>query len=174
MISSSKLHLYLSIDFVFWCFGQTNKQTDLQTCIPLAFEAIASSSGDIQTLIDKIISQDHTIRQTKSESEESEAFDFDFQNYWEETMTILKRLLDPPDFYKSPSPPTAAPPTTPAPPARILSSPFSSLSPPVSQPREPPRWGHLRPPMVWNVDDPPLSSHVWSSWSPSWWRDSAV
>ena len=72
---------YLSIDFVFWCFGQTNKQTDLQTCIPLAFEAIASSSGDIQTLIDKIISQDHTIRQTKSESEESEAFDFDFQNY---------------------------------------------------------------------------------------------
>ena len=67
--------------FFHLCFGQTNKQTDLQTCIPLAFEAIASSSGDIQTLIDKIISQDHTIRQTKSESEESEAFDFDFQNY---------------------------------------------------------------------------------------------
>ena len=41
----------------------------------------ASSSGDIQTLIDKIISQDHTITKTKSESEESEAFDFDFQNY---------------------------------------------------------------------------------------------
>ena len=72
---------YLSIGFVFWCFGQTNKQTDSQTCIPLAFEAIASSSGDIQTLIDKIISQDHTITKTKSESEESEAFDFDFQNY---------------------------------------------------------------------------------------------
>ena len=72
---------YLYIGFVFWCFGQTNKQTDSKTCIALAFEAIASSSGDIQTLIDKIISQDHTIRQTKSESEESEAFDFDFQNY---------------------------------------------------------------------------------------------
>ena len=55
--------------------------SDSKTCIALAFEAIASSSGDIQTLIDKIISQDHTIRQTKSESEESEAFDFDFQNY---------------------------------------------------------------------------------------------
>ena len=41
--------LYLSIGFVFCCFGQTNKQMDLQTCITLAFEAIASSSGDIQT-----------------------------------------------------------------------------------------------------------------------------
>ena len=73
------------IIFVYWfrflVLWTNNKQTDLKTCIPLAFEAIASSSGDIQTLIDKIISQDHTIRQTKSESEESEAFDFDFQNY---------------------------------------------------------------------------------------------
>ena len=34
--------LYLSIGFIFCCFGQTEKQMDLQTCITLA-------SGGIQT-----------------------------------------------------------------------------------------------------------------------------
>ena len=36
------------------------------------FEAIAYSSGGIQTLVDKNISQDDKITTTKSESEESE------------------------------------------------------------------------------------------------------
>ena len=57
--------LYLSIGFVFCCFGQTNKQIDLQTCITLAFEAIASSSGGIQTLIDTNVSQDERITTTE-------------------------------------------------------------------------------------------------------------
>ena len=57
--------LYLSIGFVFCCFGQINKQMDLQTCITLAFEAIASSSGGIQTLIDTNISQDDRITTMK-------------------------------------------------------------------------------------------------------------
>ena len=44
MVEEVDISTYLSIGFVFWCIGQTNKQTDLHSCIPLALEAIASSS----------------------------------------------------------------------------------------------------------------------------------
>ena len=57
---------YLYIGFVFWCFGQTNKQTDSKTCIALAFGAIASSSGDIQTLITQANRQNVTSHQSFS------------------------------------------------------------------------------------------------------------
>ena len=53
---------------------------DLQTCITLAFEAIASSSGGIQTLIDTNISQDEEITTIKSESEESEVLTSTFKS----------------------------------------------------------------------------------------------
>ena len=52
---------------------------DLQTCITLVFEAIASSSGGIQTLIDKIISQDERITTKKSESGKSEVLTSTFK-----------------------------------------------------------------------------------------------
>ena len=44
---------------------KTNNQTYKQKCISLAFEAIAPSSGGIQTLIDINISQDGKITTTK-------------------------------------------------------------------------------------------------------------
>ena len=40
---------YSFVGFAFWCFGQTNYLSYKQKCISLAFEAIASSSGGIQT-----------------------------------------------------------------------------------------------------------------------------
>ena len=58
---------------------KTSKQTNLQTCISRAFVAIATSSGGIQTLIDKDISQDDKITTTKSESGESEVLTSTFK-----------------------------------------------------------------------------------------------
>ena len=62
--------LYWSLCVVFCCFGH------LQTIFlqylylfPQAFEAIASSSGGIQTLIDEDINQDDKISTTESKSE---------------------------------------------------------------------------------------------------------
>ena len=45
-------HTCLFVSFSGALDKQRNKQTDLQKFITLAFEAIASSSGDIQTLKD--------------------------------------------------------------------------------------------------------------------------
>ena len=52
---------YLGLFVVFCCFGHLNNQTNsltLEIFNPQAFEAIASSSGGIQTLIDACLNQD--------------------------------------------------------------------------------------------------------------------
>ena len=52
--------MYLSIGVVFCCFGLLHKKkTILQISIPQAFEANASSSGGIQTLIEWNFNQDY-------------------------------------------------------------------------------------------------------------------
>ena len=62
---------YLGLFVVFCCFGHLNNQTNsltLEIFNPQAFEAIASSSGGIQTLIDACLNQDvkiTTIRKWK-------------------------------------------------------------------------------------------------------------
>ena len=53
--------IYLGLFVVFCCFGHLNNQTNsltLEIFNPQAFEAIASSSGGIQTLIDACLNQD--------------------------------------------------------------------------------------------------------------------
>ena len=57
---------------------QTIKLTN-KSVFSRAFEANASSSGGIQTLIDKIISQDERITTTKSESGKSEVLTSTFK-----------------------------------------------------------------------------------------------
>ena len=58
---------------------QTIKLTN-KSVFSLAFEASASSSGGIQTLIDTNISQDEEITTIKSESEESEVLTSTFKS----------------------------------------------------------------------------------------------
>ena len=104
--------VYWSLCVVFCCFGH------LQTIFlqylylfPQAFEAIASSSGGIQTSIDKEIKLGGKIITMKSESDIYKqkggkwSLNSDFQTNYTETMTPWKNVLDPPDYLSSPSPP---------------------------------------------------------------------
>ena len=62
------LHTCLLVSFSGALDKQTNKLKNISV-FSQAFEASASSSGGIQTLIDKDVSQDDRITTTKSESE---------------------------------------------------------------------------------------------------------
>ena len=73
-----KLHICLLVSFSGALDKQTIKHTN-KSVFSLAFEANASSSGGIQTLIDKIISQDDRITTTKSESGKSEVLTSTFK-----------------------------------------------------------------------------------------------
>ena len=133
---------YWSLCVVFCCFGH------LQTIFlqylylfPQAFEANASSSGGIQTLIDEYTNQDIKIKTIESESYTCKRAKVKFLTpTFKQTIPrrwLLKKVLDHPDFHSSP---TAAPPSPPAPPARISPSSsapwFSELS----------TWGRTTPP----------------------------
>ena len=72
------LHTCLLVSFSGALDKQTNKLTNISV-FSQAFEANASSSGGIQTLIDKIISQDERITNTESESGKSEVLTSTFK-----------------------------------------------------------------------------------------------
>ena len=112
--SFSLMHIiYWSLCVVFRCFGH------LQTIFlqylylfPQAFEANASSSGGIQTLIDEYTNQDIKITTIESESYTCKRAKVKFLTpTFKQTIPrrwLLKKVLDHPDFHSSP---TAAPPS---------------------------------------------------------------
>ena len=139
---SIKSCLYWSLCVVFCCFGH------LQTIFlqylylfPQAFEATASSSGGIQTLIDEYTNQDIKITTIESESYTCKRAKVKFLTpTFKQTIPrrwLLKKVLDHPDFHSSP---TAAPPSPPAPPARISPSSWASWFSDLST------WGRTTPP----------------------------
>ena len=127
-LESYILPIYLSLGVVFCCFGLLHKQTNNQIFIPQAFEANASSSGGIQTLIEWNFNQDYkTIKKWKWYIKKRKVeFWLQLSNKpnWDNDSFELCWIIQ---IFTAPvSSPTTATPTPPAPPARISPSPSAS------------------------------------------------